>query len=560
MNKNEIYLGNKNLKRSDVPIEFTKEEIQEYIKCARDPLYFVENYVKIVNVDRGLIPFLPYNFQKDIIQLANSERFVICKMPRQCGKTTTMGAFILHSVLFNERYSVAILANKEAQAQEILSRIQLAYENLPRWLQQGVVEWNKTSIELENGSKIISSSTASSAIRGTTQNLVYLDEFAFVPNGIQESFFASVYPTVSSGTTTKVLITSTPNGLNLFYKLWVDSENERNSYKRIDVHWSDVPGRDEAWKEETIRNTSKDQFKAEFECEFLGSSNTLISPEVLRRLVFQPPVHQNEFLKVYSEPSPGRLYIMSVDVSRGLGGDYSAFVIWDITEAPYKTVAVYKNNNVSPLMFPEVIYSACKRYNYCYVLVETNDLGQQVTDILHEELEYENIIYTQKTTKGAVEISQGFRQGAVKGIRTTKATKKVGCNNFKALVENDKVELVDIDLISELYRFVSNGNTYEAEDGNDDLAMCGVLFGWMMTQNFIKEITNLDIRQRILLQQQNALNDELLPFGIIEDGHPELEELPLTRDLLQQMLFPNNKNEEYMERAEEYAADKQFYK
>lgn len=539
MNKNEIYLGNKNLKRSDVKVEFTKEEIQEYIKCARDPLYFIENYVKIVNVDRGLISFLPYNFQKDIIRLANTERFVICKMPRQCGKTTTMGAFILHSVLFNERYSVAILANKEAQAQEILSRIQLAYEHLPKWLQQGVVEWNKTSIELENGSKIVASSTASSAIRGTTQNLVYLDEFAFVPNGIQESFFASVYPTVSSGTTTKVLITSTPNGLNLFYKLWVDSENERNSYKRIDVHWSDVPGRDAAWKEETIRNTSKDQFKAEFECEFLGSSNTLIDPEVLRRLVFQPVIASNEFLKVYSDPLQGRLYTMTVDVSRGLGGDYSAFVVWDITEAPYKLVATYRNNNISPLMYPEIIYTTCKRYNYAHVLIETNDLGQQVADILHEELEYENIIYTNKNPKGLAEISQGFRQGAVKGVRTTKSTKKVGCNNFKALVENDKVELRDIDLISELYRFVSNGQSYEAEEGNDDLAMCGVLFGWMMTQNYVRELTDLDIRQRILLEKQKTMDDELLPFGLIEDGQPFTGELELTKDLLAELLFPS---------------------
>lgn len=556
MNKSEIYLGNKNLKRADVPIEFTKEQIQEYVKCARDQLYFIENYVKIVNVDRGLISFNPYEYQKDIVRLFEKERFVICKMPRQVGKTTIVVGIILHSALFNENYRIAILANKEKQAHEILGRIQLAYEHLPKWLQQGVVEWNKGSIKLENGSTIQAEPTGSSAIRGTSQNLVYLDEFAFVPNNIQETFFSSVYPTISSGTTTKVLITSTPNGLNLFYKLWIDSENERNSYKRIDVHWSDVPGRDEKWKEETIRNTSKEQFRQEFECEFLGSSNTLISPEVLRRLVFHPPIQQNEYLKVYSEPSQERLYIMSVDVSRGLGGDYSAFIIWDITEAPYKTVACYKNNNVSPLMFPEVIYSACKRYNYCYVLIETNDLGQQVADILHEELEYENIIYTQKTTKGAVEISQGFRTGAVKGVRTTKATKKVGCNNFKALVENDKVELLDIDLISELYRFVSNGVSYEAEDGNDDLAMCGVLFGWMMTQNFIKEITNLDIRQRILMQQQNALNDELLPFGIIEDGHPELEELPLTRDLLQQMLFPNEKTREYMEKVQEYAADK----
>lgn len=526
MNKNEIYLGNKNLKRVDVKVEFTKEEIQEYIKCARDPLYFIENFVKIVHVDRGLIPFKPYDYQKDIIRLFEKERFVICKMPRQVGKTTTVVGIILHSVLFNELYSVAILANKEVQAQEILSRIQLAYEHLPKWLQQGIKEWNKTSIELENGSTIQASSTASSAIRGTSQNFVYLDEFAFVPNGIQETFFSSVYPTISSGETTKVLITSTPNGLNLFYKLWVDSENERNSYKRIDVHWSDVPGRDEKWKEETIRNTSKEQFRQEFECEFLGSSNTLIAPEVLRRLVFKEPITSNGFFKLFYEPRQMGIYIVMVDVSRGLGGDYSAFIVYDISETPYKVVATYRNNNISPLLFPEIIYNIAKKYFNAHVLVEINDIGQQVVDILHEELEYENIIYTSKTPKGSVDISQGFGGNAAKGIRTTKTTKKVGCNNFKALVENDKLELNDIDLISELYRFVSNGQSYSAEDGNDDLAMCGVLFGWTMTQTFITELTNLDIRKRLVDEKQRMLDDEISPFGIIYDGQP-MEEQPV---------------------------------
>jgi hypothetical protein len=526
MNKNDIYLGNKNLKRTDVKVEFTREEIQEYIKCAKSAEYFIENYVKIVNVDKGLIPFVPYDYQRDIIRLNEKERFVICKMPRQVGKTTTVVGIILHAVLFNELYSVAILANKEAQAQEILSRIQLAYEHLPKWLQQGVKEWNKTSIELENGSTILASSTASSAIRGTSQNFIYLDEFAFVPNGIQETFFSSVYPTISSGTTTKVLITSTPNGLNLFYKLWVDSENDRNSYKRIDVHWSEVPGRDEAWKEETIRNTSKEQFRQEFECEFLGSSNTLISPEVLRRLVYKPPLSNNEFFKLFYEPRQTGLYMMTVDVSRGLGGDFSAFIVYDISDAPYKVVATYRNNNISPLLFPEVIYNTAVKYFNAHVLIETNDIGQQVADILHEELEYENIIYTAKTPKGAVEVSQGFGGNAVKGVRTTKATKKIGCNNFKALVENDKVELNDIDLIAELYRFVSNGNTYEAEDGNDDLAMCGVLFGWTMTQPFIKEITNLDIRRRLVDEKQRMLDEEITPFGIIYDGQ-SIEDQPI---------------------------------
>lgn len=266
MSNTEYYLGNRNLKRSYVEIEWTKDNVQEYIKCSRDPVYFIENYVKIINVDKGLIPFQPYDYQKDIIELSDKERFVICKMPRQVGKTTVVVGIILHRVLFNENYSVAILAHKEKQAREILSRIQLAYEHMPRWMQQGIVEWNKGNVELENGSKIQASSTASSAIRGTSQNLVYLDEFAFVPNNIQESFFASVYPTISSGATTKVLITSTPNGLNLFYKIWADSENGRNDYKRIDVHWSDVPGRDEAWKQQTINNTSEEQFRQEFEC------------------------------------------------------------------------------------------------------------------------------------------------------------------------------------------------------------------------------------------------------------------------------------------------------
>jgi hypothetical protein len=518
MAKSDVYLGNKNLKRSDVSLEYSREQVQEFIKCSRDQLYFIENYVKIINVDRGLIPFIPYDYQKDIVRLFDKERFVICKMPRQVGKTTIVVGIILHAALFNENYRIAILANKEKQSHEILSRIQLAYEHLPKWLQQGVKEWNKGSIELENGSIIQAEATGSSAIRGTSQNLVYLDEFAFVPNNIQESFFSSVYPTISSGQTTKVLITSTPNGLNLFYKLWIDSENDRNSYKRIDVHWSDVPGRDQAWKEETIRNTSKEQFRQEFECEFLGSSNTLISPEVLRRLVFKPAISENEWFKLYEEPYKTHLYLIVVDVSRGLGGDFSAFIVYDITEAPYKVVATYRNNNISPMLFPEVIYNTAAKFNSPYVLIEVNDIGQQVADILHEDLEYENIIYTARNPKGSVEVSQGFGGTSTKGVRTTKATKKIGCNNFKALVENDKIELNDMDLISELYRFVSKGNTYEAEDGNDDLAMCGVLFGWVMTQTFIKELSNLDIRKRLVQEKQKALDEEITAFGLIDDG------------------------------------------
>ncbi len=262
----KIYLGNNNLKAAGVKIEFTHEEVQEYIKVATNYLYFIKNYVKIVSIDEGLVPFNTWDFQDKMIRTMDQNRFTICKLPRQVGKTTSVGAYILWKALFTEDYNIAILANKRSQAIDILGRIKLMYEHLPKWMQQGVIEWNKASIKLENGTEIIASSTSSSAIRGKTQNLIYLDEFAFVPNNIQEEFFTSVFPTISSGKTSKVIITSTPNGMNLFYKIWIDSEQGRNDYERMEIHWSDVPGRDEKWREEIIRNTSEEQFRQEFEC------------------------------------------------------------------------------------------------------------------------------------------------------------------------------------------------------------------------------------------------------------------------------------------------------
>ena len=331
----ENYLGNPNLKRSNVAQDFTEDQIKEFVKCSQDPYYFITKYIQIVNIDEGLIPFKPYDFQKDIIELVKDERFVICKMPRQTGKTTTIAAVLLWYIMFNETFNVAILAHKSAQSRDILGRIQLAYEHLPRWLQLGVVEWNKGNLELENGSKILAASTSASAIRGGSFNLIYLDEFAFVPTHIQEEFFASVYPTISSGNTSKVLVTSTPNGLNLFYKLWSDSEEGLNDYKRIDVHWSDVPGRDEAWKEQTIKNTSADQFRVEFECEFIGSSNTLISPSVLKRLVYKQAEFSNEHTRVYKKPEEGHTYFAMVDTARGVNNDYSTIVVVDTTSWTY---------------------------------------------------------------------------------------------------------------------------------------------------------------------------------------------------------------------------------
>lgn len=529
------YLGNNNLKKSNVKLNFTPEQIKEYVKCSKDPVYFIKTYVKIINVDLGLVPFEMWPFQETMVTTAVKERFVIAKMPRQVGKTTTVASTILWSILFNQNYNVAILANKEKQAREILSRIQLAYEHLPRWMQQGIVEWNKGNLEIENGSKVLASSTTSSAIRGGSFNLVYLDEFAFVPSNIQEDFFASVYPTISSGKTTKVLITSTPNGLNMFYKLWVDSEEGRNSYKRIDVHWSHVPGRDEDWKLETIKNTSEEQFRQEFECEFLGSSNTLISPSVLRRMVFRTPIKASEQgLRIYSDPEQGRLYSLVADTSRAKGLDYSAFVVVDITETPYRTVCTFRNNTISSLIYPTVIEQTAKHYNNCICLIETNDIGQQVADILYHELEYENILYTNSDGNGQY-ISSGHSRGQNIGVRTSKQVKRIGCNIFKTLVESNKLIIEDYNTIYELSRFALKNASYEAEEGNDDLVMCHVLFAWMTAQDYFKEITSSDIRLNLYNEQQKMIEESMLPFGIIDDKRDTKEQVEILE--LEEMSF-----------------------
>ena len=524
----QTYLGNKNLKRVDVQVEYTQDQVKEYLKCARDPIYFIKTYVKIVNVDTGLVNFDLWPFQEEMVNKFDQNRFVICKLPRQVGKTTTVAAYILWKVLFTEQYSVAILANKLAQAREILGRIQTAYEWLPKWLQQGVKEWNKGNIELENGSEILASATSSSAIRGTSQNLIYLDEFAFVPNNLQEEFFASVFPTVSSGTSTKVLVTSTPNGMNMFYKIWVDSEENRNSYVRHEVHWSDVPGRDEAWKQETIKNTSEEQFRQEFECEFLGSSNTLINPRKLEQIPFKNPIVSKNNMQLYEEPKPERLYVITVDTARGLGLDYSAFVIFDVTDIPYKVVGKYRSKDLSPMYYPDVVVNAARKYNEAFVLVELNDLGEQIATVIQQDLEYENILTTSVKGRGGQQIGGGFSHRVQLGVKTTKTVKRVGCSNLKDLIENDKIIINDYDLLQELTTFINKRNSYEAEEGHhDDLVMCTVLFSWIVRQDFFIELTDNDVRTRLFQENQKMIEDDVLPFGIIDDGHSELIEDPV---------------------------------
>ena len=516
----EVYLGNPNLKRANTQIEFTEEQIIEFLKCKEDPVYFARNYVKIVSLDHGLVPFEMYPFQEKLISNFHKNRFNICKMPRQTGKSTTCVSYLLHYAVFNDNVNIAILANKASTARDLLGRLQLAYENLPKWMQQGIISWNKGSLELENGSKISSNSTSSSAVRGGSYNVIFLDEFAFIPNHIADDFFASVYPTISSGQSTKVIIVSTPRGMNHFYRMWHDAERGKNEYTPTDVHWSEVPGRDEAWKEQTIANTSEQQFKVEFECEFLGSVNTLINPAKLRNLVYESPIKRNAGLDIYEHPKEEHNYLITVDVARGLGNDYSAFIVFDITEFPYRVVAKYRNNEIKPMLFPSVIHEVAKAYNGAWLLVEVNDIGDQVANILHFDLEYDNVLMCSMRGRAGQIVGSGFSgKKSQLGVRMTAAVKKLGCSNLKTLLEDDKLLTVDYEIISELTTFAQRHNSFEAEEGcNDDLAMCLVIFSWLVAQDYFKEMTDNDVRKRIYEEQKNQIEQDMAPFGFISDG------------------------------------------
>jgi len=516
----EIYLGNPNLKKANTVVEFDQEQILEFMRCKANPVYFAKNHVKIVTLDEGLKAFEPYDFQEKLIKNFHGNRFNICKMPRQTGKSTTVISYLLHYLLFNDSVNIGILANKAATARELLGRLQTAYENVPKWMQQGVLSWNRGSLELENGSKILAASTSASAVRGMSFNILFLDEFAFVPNHIADSFFASVYPTITSGKSTKVIIVSTPHGMNHFYRMWHDAEKQKNEYVPTDVHWSEVPGRDEKWRQQTIANTSEQQFKVEFECEFLGSVDTLIAPSKLRSLVYENPIQRNAGLDVYEEPKEKHDYICTVDVARGVVKDYSAFVIIDITTFPHKVVAKYRNNEIKPMLFPNIIYEICNKYNKAFILCEVNDVGDQVAAILNYDLEYSNLLMASMRGRAGQVIGQGFSGKKTQlGVKMSKTVKKVGALNLKTIIESDKLTFCDYDILSELTTFIQKSNSFEAEEGcNDDLAMCLLIYAWLVQQEYFKELTDQDVRKRLYDEQKNQIEQDMAPFGFMSDG------------------------------------------
>jgi hypothetical protein len=504
-----------------MPMQLTEEQVREYVKCAKDPIYFIENYVKIITLDKGFVQISLYPFQRQAVKDINDNRRVIVKAGRQVGKTTMVVGYILWYILFNEDKFVAILANKAPTAREILNRIKIAYEALPLWLQQGVRTWNKGDIELENNCRVMATSTASSAIRGYSISLLYLDEFAFVPSNIADEFFTSVYPTISSGTQSKILISSTPNGMNHYYRMWTEAVEGQNGFKHIEANWRQVPGRNQAWADDQRRILGEEKFLQEMECEFMGSAGTLLSAAALKSLAFVKPLHTSENgIKIYNQPLEGHNYIIVADTSRGKGLDYSACVVIDCA-IPYRVVATYKDNNISPLVYPSILKKMGDYYNQAYALVEINDNGQQVVDSLFEDYEYENILST-VDIKSKIALTWGYGNKSNRGIRTTKSVKRLGCSIVKNLIEQQKLIIEDFDIIAELSTFIAKGTSFEADDGShDDLVMCLVLFSWATNQSFFADLTNTNLKERLYQEQMRQIEEDALPMPLA--GHIDVD-------------------------------------
>ena len=515
LRQNETYLGNPNVKRDGVQQAWTPELLREYKKCMVDPIHFAEKYVKVISLDAELVPFNLYPYQREMFEHFDSNRFSIILACRQSGKSISACAYLLWYALFHTEKTIAILANKGATAREMLSRITLMLENIPFFLQPGSKSLNKGTLEFSNNSRIVAAATSGSSIRGMSVNLLYLDEFAFVERAAE--FYTSTYPVVSAGTDTKVIITSTANGIgNQFHKVWEGAVQGINEFKNFRVDWHDVPGRDEDWRIQTIANTSQLQFDQEFGNTFFGTGDTLINAETLMGLRTKNPIRTLEggLLKIYQETKEKHSYIMTVDVSKGRGQDYSTFNLIDISVTPFAQVAVYRNNTISPLLFPNIIYKYAKSYNEAYVVVESNDQGSVVCNGLWHDLEYEN-----------VHVESAIKANAL-GIEITRKTKRLGCSAIKDIVETGKLDIVDEQTILEMSTFEARGQSYEASDGNhDDLMMNLVMFGYFSTGGYFLDMTNINMKKLMFSDRMKEIDEDIVPFGFIDDGSEYMNQL-----------------------------------
>lgn len=514
LNEKESYLGNPNVKRDGIAQQWQQSEVKEYAKCMKDPAYFAKTYCKIISLDKGLVNFKLYPYQEKMFKNFNDNRFSIVLACRQSGKSISSCAYLLWFALFHSEQTIAVMANKGATAREMLNRVTLMLEGLPFFLQPGCKALNKGSIEFSNNSRIVAAATSGSSIRGMSVNLLYLDEFAFVENAA--TFYTSTYPVVSSGKTTKVIITSTANGVgNIFHKIWEGAVQKTNEYVPFRVDWWDVPGRDANWKKETISNTSQLQFDQEFGNTFMGTGNTLIDAECLLKLKAKEPIRRidKDNVLIYKEPLPNSSYVCLVDVAKGRGQDYSTFNMIDVTNGnSIEQVLVYRCNTISPLLFPNIIEKYAKSYNNATIVVESNDAGMVVCNGLYHDLEYENMYVESLVKADAI------------GINMNRKVKRIGCSSFKDLIETDKIKIHDEQTILEISTFEARGNSWQATDGNnDDLVMNFILFGYYVGTSDFQALTDINIKDLMFSQRMQEIENDMLPFGFIEDGQTEVE-------------------------------------
>jgi len=550
------YLNNPHLKKAGIKIEWTEESVQEYKKCTDDPIYFIETYMKIVHVDQGLIAFKLRGYQREMITAINGNRRVIMTMARQSGKSTALIGYILWFILFHENVTAGLLANKGETAREIFAKLRLAYMHLPLFIQQGIMYggWNKGSIELENGSRAVAESTASDTVRGYTFNLLCIDETAHIEHW--DEFSQSVIPTISSGQTTKMVQISTPKGLNHFYKTWMNAQpgaKDPNGFYPIMVHWSQVPGRDEKWKSEALKelNNDMDKFAQEYECEFMGSSGTLIAGWKLKELMqsYANPIYEKEGLYKYVDKEEKHQYAVTVDVSEGKGLDYSTFHVIDVTTMPYVQVCVYRSNLIGPHEFAQILYNTAKSYNNAAVLVEYESLGPQISDILYDTYDYENLLSTESAGSRGKKISTKGGTNIDRGIKMTVTVRATGCSLLKLLVESNQLIINDYNTIMEMATFSrEEGKTkFEAEEGcHDDLVMALVVFSWLSDQNYFSEITNINTLSQLRDRNIKAIEDELVPFGFWSEPPPIPAHLqPHNKDVFHKWLMMDPDDEDY---------------
>ena len=507
--KNDGYLGNTLIKKAGVETQYTKEELAEYMKCSQDPIHFIENYTQIISLDEGMVKFKLRGYQEDLINFYDKNRFNVVLASRQSGKSITSCAYLLWFLLFHPEVTVAVLANKGAIAREMIARIVTMLESVPFFLQPGVKILNKGSIEFSNDSKVVAAATSSSSIRGMSINLLYLDEFAFVDDA--ETFYTATYPVITSGKDSKVIITSTANGVgNMFHKIYESAVHEQSEYKSFIINWYDVPGRDKEWKEMTIANTSEAQFEQEYGNSFLGTGNTLINSNTLLGMRAVDPEWSKDNVSLYEKPVEGHNYVCTVDVAKGRGMDFSTFSIFDVTTKPFRQVCTFRDDMISPMLFPDIINKYARPFNEALVIIENNAEGGIVATQLHYDIEYPNV----------------FTQGQLKsediGISVNKKIKRIGCSTLKELLEEDRLSVIDRPTITELMTFVNKGNSFEADRGyHDDMVMNLVLFSWFITTDYFYHLTDTQVKDLLYAEQQKMIEDDLLPAGVFGGQKPE---------------------------------------